>query len=222
MFDDGAVVESLQAIDARAGVEASIEAEDTIDPRLSYYGHVQGIPRRDPIQRDYKVSSGTNPGHVEAESVIDYGVQALERGVDGVRALNRCVPMEYLLVDLRVDYESLSFPCQLRENRHAAVLIWTWSAHQIHGHVRVDEDHRIFRPASISLSMVSMSAAGNRCRDASAIARSLASTVPGRLLRASRRACLTHSATVTRCLHATPFHRGLQRRSLVRWSNCSS
>ena len=198
------------------------EAEDAANPRLSHYGHVQCVPRRDSIQRDYKVSSGTDLGHVEAQSVIDYGVQALERGVNGVRALDRCVPMEYLLVHLHVGYESISFPCQLRENRHGAVLIWTWSAHQIHGHVRVDEGHRIFRPASISLSMVSMSAVGNRCRDASAIARSLASTVPGRLLRASRRACLTHSATVTRCLRATSFHRGLQRRSPVRWSNCSS
>ena len=71
---------------------------------------MKGVPRGDTIHRGDEVSSGTHVGHIEAQSFIDNGVQALERGVNGIGPLNRRIPMEYLLVDPNVGYESLPLP----------------------------------------------------------------------------------------------------------------
>ena len=76
-------------------------------------------------------------------------------------------------LDLNVGDERRAGLRQTREHGYRPVLVRVSGADQIHRHVGVHEDHEAVRLASMSRSMSSMSAVGNSCCAAAAIARSL-------------------------------------------------
>ena len=92
----------MEAIDSRAGVETTIEAQDAVDPGRAHHGHVKGVPCGEAVHRFHERFGGADLGHAEGQDVVDSRIETRKRGVDGAKLSNRCVAMKYLLVDLHV------------------------------------------------------------------------------------------------------------------------
>ncbi len=102
-------------------------------------------------------------GPRDVKHLIDDAQQSVERRLDGVPAVNGDVPMQDLLQDLGVGDEALAIIDQLFEPSLSVALVGVRRAHQIHGNVRIDQNHGCAPdpyPISISASMRSMSAVG--------------------------------------------------------------
>ena len=71
---------------------------------------MQGIPGGETVNQADKRSRSADFGHSKGQNVVGNRIQALERGVDGVRALYGGVSVEYFLIDLNVGDELLPIP----------------------------------------------------------------------------------------------------------------
>ena len=195
---------SVNTLDFRDGIETGIEAQDTMDAGLAHHGSMQGIPGGNTFDRVYEGSGSADFQHAEGQNVVGNRIKARKGGIDSIGPLYCRVSVQDLLEHLNIRDEPFATLYKPSEKRQCTVLVWMGSSNQIHRYVGIDEDHRRRCPVSISRSMRSISAVGNWYREASATARSLASTEMGESLRALRSAWRTHSATVIRCRLAVP------------------
>ena len=120
---------SAQALDAGAGVEAGVEAEDATGTRGAHDGDVEGVPCREAVDGAEDGPSGAYLGHTEGQHVVGDGVETLESVVDGVRAVDPHVPVENLLVDLHARDEALAVPHHLIQEHDGAVFVEMGRAH---------------------------------------------------------------------------------------------
>jgi len=98
-----------------------------------------------------------------AKHLIDNPEQSVEGRLDGVPTVDGDVPMQDLLQDLGVGDEALAVTDQLFEQSLCVALVGVRRTHQIHGDVRIDQNHGCapdLYPVSISASMRSMSPVG--------------------------------------------------------------
>ena len=104
---------------------------------------------------------GVNSRHVEY--LINDAEQSVERRLDGVPAVDGDIPMQNLLQDLGVGDQALAVIDQLFEQSLCVALVGVRRAHEIHGDVRIDQNHGCAPdpyPISISANIRPMSPVG--------------------------------------------------------------
>ena len=124
---------------------------------------VDGLARRQPAMPEDNLFGPLGRGARNVKHLIDDPEQSVERRLDGVPAVNGDVPMQYLLQDLGVGDEALAVIDQLFEQTLGVALVGVRRAHEVHGDIRIDQNHGCAPapyPTSISASMRSMSAVG--------------------------------------------------------------
>ena len=130
---------------------------------LFHDGEMDSIARRKPSMSQDNLFGTLGGGPRNVKHLIDDAEQSVERRLDGVPAVDGDVPMQDLLQDLGVGDEALAVIDQLFEQSLCVALVGVRRAHEIHGDVRIDQNHGCAPdpyPISISASMRSMSAVG--------------------------------------------------------------
>ena len=187
------------------GIERPIETHDLRHIAALHHGQMEGIPRSEPAR--LHVPLGTlNVRHLDGKDLVHYAEQRIERGLDRLAAINRNVPMQDLLEDLRIGHQAIFMSDRALQHSPREILVRVRGADQVHRYVGVHKDHgrrSVTYPRSISARRWSISGAGNAWLDAARMTASLCRTSGRDSARlAARSACRTHSATVTRCRRA--------------------
>ena len=128
-----------------------------------HHGEVNCITRGQPRVPQYNFFSTLHRNPVNGQYLIDDAQQSIERTLDSVAPLNRDVAVQDLLQDLCIRDKTLLLAYEFFEQSLRVCLVSMRSAHQVHGYIRVDQNHGFVStpyPRSISASMRSMSAVG--------------------------------------------------------------
>jgi hypothetical protein len=113
------------------------------------------------------------------EHLVHHPEDRVEGRLDRVAPVDRYIAMADLLQHLRVGHEALASGQRGLQQTLSVELVGMRRAHQVHRHIRVDQDHSGEGPAyprSTSASISSMSAVGKLWRAAARTARSLPSS----------------------------------------------
>jgi hypothetical protein len=102
---------------------------------------VERVAGREALVREKHVPGTLDVAKLDREDLVDDPEDRLEGGLDGVAAPDRRVPVEDLLQHLRVGDEPLAVGNAALEELPGVDLVRVIGAHQVHRHVRVDEDH---------------------------------------------------------------------------------
>ena len=162
-------------------VEALVERHDRADAVAFHGGNVDGLARGASRNRSDDLPGPAHVRHRDVEHLVDHGLQGLEGRADGIESSDRRVPVQDLLVDLRVRHEALSsrdrsFHLTLRLD--LALVI---GSDEVHRNVGIDEGRfcsRQTQPRSISASISATSPAGKEWRAAARAAASFRSASP--------------------------------------------
>src|SRR5712692_3770321 len=82
-------------------------------------------------------------GLLNAEDLIHAGAQRIEGWLDRVAASNGHVAVQDLSKHFSVGHEALALAGEPFEKPLGINLVWVVGAHQIHQHVRIDENHEL-------------------------------------------------------------------------------
>ena len=102
---------------------------------------MDGITCRQPSVSQNDLFGTLGGGLRNIEHLIDDPKHGIERRLDGVAAVDGDVPMQDLLQDLGVSNEALPVINQLFEQSLCIALVGMRRPHEIHGNVRIDQDH---------------------------------------------------------------------------------
>jgi hypothetical protein len=130
---------------------------------LFHDGHVQGVARGHLWASHEDILRAICRGCIYSQYLIDNSKQRVESRLDRVAAIDRDVAMRDFLKHLGVGNQALAIADEFFDQSLRVGFMRMSSTHQIHGDVRVDENHECVPlpyPLSISASMVSMSAVG--------------------------------------------------------------
>ena len=130
---------------------------------LFHDGEMESITHRQPPMSQDNLLGTLGGGPRNVKHLIDDAEQSVERRLDGVPAVEGDVPMQDLLQDLGVSDQALAVIDQLFERSLCVALVGVRRAHEIHGDVRINQNHGCAPdpyPISISASMRSMSPVG--------------------------------------------------------------
>ncbi len=130
---------------------------------LFHDGEMESMTRRQPSMSQDNLLGTLGGGPRNVKHLIDDAEQSVERRLDGVPAIDGDVPMQDLLQDLGVGDEALAVIDQLFEPSLCVTLVGVRRAHEIHGDVRINQNHGCAPdpyPISISASMRLMSPVG--------------------------------------------------------------
>jgi hypothetical protein len=126
-------------------------------------GEMHGITCRQlPIPQDHLFRTLCD-GPIHSQHLIHDAEQSVERWLDCVAAVNSNVAVQDLLENLGVRNQALALADYLFEQSSRIALVGMRSANQIHGNIRVDQNHGcvpVPYPLSISASMPSISLTG--------------------------------------------------------------
>ena len=156
-------VKLRQPCNTREAVKIRGKAQDLTDSMLFHDSEVDGIACREARMAEDNLLGTLDGGPRDVKHLIDDAQQSVECRLDGISAVNGDVAMQDLLQYLGVGDEALATIDQLLEQALSVALVGVRRAHQIHGDVRIDQNHGCASdpyPTSISASMRSMSAVG--------------------------------------------------------------
>src|ERR1700726_2252193 len=126
-------------------------------------GEMHGITRRKlPIPQDNLFRTLCDRP-INSQHLIHDAEQTVERWLDCVAAVDSDVAVQDLLENLGVRNQVLAIADRLFEQSSRVALVGMRSANQIHGDIRVDQNHGcapVPYPLSISASMSSISVTG--------------------------------------------------------------
>ena len=130
---------------------------------LFHDGEMDSVTRRQPSMSQDNLLGTLGGGPCNVKNLIDDAEQSVERRLDGVPAVDGDIPMQDLLQDLGVGDEALAVIDQLFEQSLGVALVRVRRAHEIHGDVRIDQNHSCApdpHPLSISANIWPMSPVG--------------------------------------------------------------
>ena len=70
-FATDPLLPSIEAVEAGAGVETVVEAQNAVNSGLTHHGYMQGIPCGEAIYRVEDCPGGANLGNTRAQDVVD-------------------------------------------------------------------------------------------------------------------------------------------------------
>ncbi len=123
---------------------------------MLHHGKMDSITRRQPRVPQYNLFGTLHHYPVNRQDLIDDAKQSVERWLNGVAPLDRYVAVQDLLQDFRIGDEALPLANELFKQSLRVGLVNMRSAHQVHGDIRVDQNHGFvptLYPRSISASM---------------------------------------------------------------------
>jgi hypothetical protein len=139
---------------------------------LFHDGYVQGVARRHLWTSHEDVLRAICSGGIHGEHLIDNSKQSVKCGLDGGATINRDIAVQDFLEHLCVRNEAFAIAYEFFEQSLRVGFMWMGGAYQVHGDVRVNENHEcvpVPYPLSISANMVSMSLVGWAYRAAARI-----------------------------------------------------
>src|SRR3984893_12172624 len=126
-------------------------------------GYMHCIARRQLPIPQYNLFRTLCDGPLNSQHLIHDADQSVERGLDCVAAVDSTLAIAFFLAILGVRNQPLALADHLFEQSSHVALVGMRSANQIHGNIRVDQNHGcalVPYPLSISASMSSISATG--------------------------------------------------------------
>jgi hypothetical protein len=130
---------------------------------LFHDGYVQGVACRHLWASHEDIFRAICRRCIYSQHLIDNSQQGVESRLDRVAAIYRDVAMQDFLKHLGVGNQALAIADEFFDQSLRVGFMRMRSADQIHGDVRVDENHEcvpVPYPLSISANMVSMSPVG--------------------------------------------------------------
>src|SRR6266480_3178058 len=140
-----------------------MEGHDLLDSMVFHDGDMHRIARRQlPIPQD-NLFRTLRDGPINSQHLIHDAQQSVERRLDCVAAVDSGVAVQNFLENLGVRYQALALADHLFEQSTRVALVGMRSTNQVHGNIRVDQNHGcapVPYPLSISASMSSISLTG--------------------------------------------------------------
>jgi len=130
---------------------------------LFHDSQMNGITRRQSFVSLDNLLGALRRRSSDIKDLIDDSQQGIKRWLDGVPAADRDIAMQNLLQDLSISDEALAIAEKSLKQSLRVTFVGVGRAHQIHGNVRIDQNHLSPPepyPISISASMRSISAVG--------------------------------------------------------------
>lgn len=152
-----------EAHDPDDSIERGIEAEHTIDVAPLHDRDMDRITCREPGRRREQATRPPDVDRLDRMNHIDDAEERIERRLYGLASVDRNVPVEDLLEDLRIGGQRLVINDRPLDEPSRSSLVGMVGSNQVHRNVRVDEDHVSVRgtyPRSMSASNSSMSPVG--------------------------------------------------------------
>ena len=108
---------------------------------LFHDGKMHGITRRQLLITQDNLFRTFDYGPIHSQNLVHDAEQSVERGLDGVAAVDCDVAVQDLLENLGVRNQALALADHLFEQPSRIALVGMRSADQIHGDIRVDQNH---------------------------------------------------------------------------------
>jgi len=132
---------SGESHDPGKAVEMPVEAEDVFDVMDPHDSKVNGIPCGQVWVADDDFACLLCYFEIHRQYLINDLEHDLEARLDGVASVDGDIAVEDLLQDLSIGYQSAILGDGALEKAAGVDLVRVLGAHQVHGNVRVDEDH---------------------------------------------------------------------------------
>jgi hypothetical protein len=133
-----------------------------LDSVMLHDREMYGITRRHlPIPQD-NLFRALCDRPINRQHLIHYAKQSVERGLDCVATVDSDVTVQDLLENLGVRNQTPALADRFFEQSSRVALVGMRSANQVHGNIRVDQNHcaLVPYPLSISASMPSIALTG--------------------------------------------------------------
>ena len=108
---------------------------------IFHYSKVDSIARGQPRVPQHNIFGALDRNPIHGQDLIDHAKQGIECRLNGIEPVNRNVAVQDFLQDFRIRYEPLALADQFFKQSLRVSLVKMWSAYQIHGDIRVDQNH---------------------------------------------------------------------------------
>jgi hypothetical protein len=103
---------------------------------------MKGIPRRETCGREQNRLRTFDAEKIDGKHLVDDSQKRLERRLDRVETLDGRIAMKELLEYLGVSHQTLTLGSEPFEKSLCVGLVRMGRSDEVHGHIRIDEDHR--------------------------------------------------------------------------------
>jgi hypothetical protein len=124
----------------------AIETEDLVDAVLAHHGEVDSVTRGELGVANDDFSSLVGNLQIHGHYVIHHLEQDIETRLDRIATVDGDVAVEDLLQDLDIRDQPAPFGDGALEQTSGVHLVGVLGTHQVHGDVRVDENHSLASP----------------------------------------------------------------------------
>jgi hypothetical protein len=107
-----------------------------------HHRQVKCIPRRQAQGSEHDSFCPFDIGRLDGEDLIDYSEKSIEGRLDRVAPFDGDVPMQDLLKRFDVCHEPLTLRNATFQDVLGVPLVRVRCPHEVHGDVRIDENHR--------------------------------------------------------------------------------
>src|SRR4030095_4375020 len=133
---------SAPARDAGITVESGIERHDLFDAVFLTDRDVHRLTGEQWAAPEYYPLGAVDHRRVDRKDLINDSEQSIEGGLYRIAPIDRNISMQDLLHDLGVGYQSAPLADALLQQTLRVRFMRMRSSHEVHGNVRVDQDHR--------------------------------------------------------------------------------
>jgi hypothetical protein len=122
-------------------VKVTIEAHDLGDSMKLHYCDVNCIAGSQVGMREHDLPCTLHCQEVHWEYFVDDPKKHLEAWLDRFSPTDGPISMQDLLKDLGICHEAASLADETLQQSSGIDLVWMLAADEVHGYVRVDQDH---------------------------------------------------------------------------------